>query len=130
MKIAILSSGLYITFVSFVFLMYTPIQELFIRDGVMNSQVHMSAFFNVFIFMIIFNGFTVRTSKINLFDHLFENSKFLGIMGLIAVLQIVFTYIGGDILRTVGLTLTEWLIVFGIALTIIPVGMIRKMIVK
>ena len=110
--------------------MYTPIQEFFIRDGVPNAEVHLSAYFNVFIFMIIFNGFGVRSDKVNLFDHLRDNTKFLSIMGLIITLQIVFTYIGGDVLRTVGLTFTEWLVVFGLSLTIIPLGMIRKMMMK
>lgn len=130
MKTAIITSGIYITAVSLFFLMYTPIQELFVRDGIPNAEVHLSAFFNVFIFMIIFNGFSVRTDKVNLFDHLLQNTKFLSVMGLIIILQIVFTYIGGDVLRTVGLTVKEWLIVFGIALTIIPIGIIRKLTMK
>ena len=130
MKISILTSGLYITAMGFFFLKFEPIKDLFIRNGAPDPDVHLSAFFSMFIFLIIFNGFSVRTSKINLFDHITKNTKFLSVMGFIITLQIVFTYIGGDILRTRGLTLTEWAIVFGLALTIIPVQLIRKSMSK
>ncbi|HIL88826.1 MAG TPA: hypothetical protein EYM25_08995, partial [Deltaproteobacteria bacterium] len=37
-----------------------------------------------------------------------------------------FTYFGGEILRTVGLTLQEWLYVLGFAFIIVPVDLARK----
>ena len=130
MKASILTSGLFITTMSFVFLKSSFIQNLFLRDGMISEAAHLSAFFNLFIFMIIFNGFNVRTSQINFFDHIALNMNFVLVMGLIIVMQIVFTYIGGDILRTVGLTFKEWLVVFGMALIILPVGMVVKLMMK
>lgn len=125
---AILVGGLFITVFSLCFLTMEPFKELFLRDGVYNDKVFMTAFFNIFIFMVAFNGFNVRTDKLNLFNNIGMNPGFLRIMGLIFALQILFTYIGGEILRLVPLQPKEWLIVIGIAVIIIPVDLIRKLV--
>jgi calcium-translocating P-type ATPase len=130
MKSSILTSGLYITAFSVFFLKWPGMPELFVRNGVPNEEAFLTGFFNLFIFMIIMNAFNVRTEKINLFDHIKENKKFLSIMGAIAILQISFTYIGGTLLRTTGLLLSEWLIIVALALTIIPIDMLRKLIFR
>jgi magnesium-transporting ATPase (P-type) len=80
--------------------------------------------------MIVINAFNVRTDSFNIFKNILMNKGFIQVMALIFVLQIVFTYIGGNILRTTALTVTEWLMIFGIALVIIPVDMVRKLIFK
>ena len=127
---AILTSGLLITAFSLFFLTYDPFKELFLRDGVPDPKIHLTAFFNIFIFMIIFNGFNVRTHTINLFDHISKNINFILIMTGILTLQIIFTYIGGNILRTYGLTFQEWILVFSMSLIIVPVDIVRKLIMK
>jgi Ca2+-transporting ATPase len=126
----ILSSGLFITFFSILFLTYAPFKEMFLRDGVYDEAVFLTAFFNLFIFLIVFNGFNVRTESVNIFESIGQNIGFLRVMALIFTLQIVFTYIGGTILRTVGLNLNEWLLIIGMSLIIIPVDMIRKLVFK
>jgi len=126
---SILTSGIFITAFGLFFLSYTPIMDLFVRDGVPNAAVHKTVFFNIFIFMIIFNGFNVRTERINILDHLIENKSFIIVMALILFLQVVFTYIGGTILRTVALNIEEWFIVVAFALLVVPVGIVRKLIV-
>ncbi len=123
---AVLIGGLFITFFSLAFLTLDPFKELFYRDGVHDQKVFMTAFFNIFIFMIAFNGFNVRTDKVNLLNNISMNPGFLRIMGLIFALQIFFTYIGGEVLRLVPLQPKEWLIVIAIAFIIIPVDMLRK----
>lgn len=45
---------------------------------------------------------------------------------LIFVVQILFTYIGGSVLRTVGLTFAEWVYVILFSILIIPFDIIRK----
>jgi uncharacterized membrane protein len=80
--------------------------------------------------MIIFNGFSVRTEKYNLFEHISQNTSFVWVMAMILGLQVIFTYIGGNILRTTALTVNEWIIIALMALVIIPVDMIRKSIVN
>jgi calcium-translocating P-type ATPase len=127
---SILTSGIFITAFGLFFLSYPPLGELFIRDGVPSYPVLQTAFFSIFIFMIMFNGFSVRTDRINLLDHLIENKSFITIMGLIFGLQILFTYIGGDILRTTPLLFEEWIIVLAFSLLIIPVDIIRKLVIR
>jgi len=129
MATSILSSGLYIAAASVFFLSYPPIKDLFIRNGVPDQDVFLSAFFNLFIFLIVFNGFNARTEKINIFDNLSRNTVFLQIIALIIILQVTFTYIGGAVLRTTALNLNEWAYVIAFALTIIPLDIIRKMII-
>jgi calcium-translocating P-type ATPase len=127
---AILTSGLFITFFSIFFLTFPPFKDLFVRNGIPAPEVHLTAFFNLFIFMIIFNGFSVRTEKYNLFEHISQNTSFVWVMAMILGLQVIFTYIGGNILRTTALTVNEWIIIASMALVIIPVDMIRKYIVN
>jgi hypothetical protein len=45
---------------------------------------------------------------------------------LIFFLQGTFTYIGGEVLRTIGLTFEEWGYVLVFAVTIIPLDLLRK----
>tara|TARA_Y100001980_G_C14556882_1_gene352286 strand:- start:80723 stop:83413 length:2691 start_codon:yes stop_codon:yes gene_type:complete len=123
---SILTSGLFIMLFSIFFLSYEPFRELFTRNGIINEGVFLTAFFNIFIFMILINAFNVRTENLNLFENLRQNPGFLRVMLMIFGLQIVFTYIGGTILRTTPLTLQEWMYVLGFALLIIPVDLVRK----
>jgi Ca2+-transporting ATPase len=128
MTSSILTGGLYITSMSLFFLTFAPFKELFIRDGVPNNDVFLAAFFNLFIFQIVFNSFNARTEKVNLLDNISHNIVFLQIIGLIMVLQVVMTFVGGTVLRMTPLEPMEWAYVLGLAITIIPVDIIRKLI--
>ena len=48
--------------------------------------------------------------------------------GIITAVQIVMTYVGGAILSGWGLVLTEWALVLAMAISIIPIDLIRKAI--
>ena len=89
----------------------------------------MTGYFAFFIFMAVFNAFNARTDRMNLFDNIGGNTGFLKVMGLIVVVQVGMTYLGGVILRCFGLTLTEWAFVLAMAFTIIPVDLLRKAVV-
>jgi len=47
---------------------------------------------------------------------------------LIFVVQVVFTYVGGSLLRTVGLSLHEWFLVLSASSIIVPFDMVRKFV--
>jgi len=96
----------------------------------MKLDVILTAFFALFIFSSIFNGFSTRTNSLNLFEKIGSNTGFLKVMGSIAVIQVIITYFGGEILRTAGLSLTQWVIVLLLALIVIPVDLLRKLILK
>jgi Ca2+-transporting ATPase len=121
---SIIFNGLYIAVLSIVFLLWPPMRELYRPD----DQVFLTAFFCLFIFLTTCNSFNVRTSRLNLITNLFENLGFLGIQALIFVVQIVFTVIGGKVLRTVALTSNEWFITIALATTVIPFDLLRKVI--
>lgn len=91
--------GLFVGLSSIVFLTWDPVLELFTRKGVPNQAVFLTAFFDYFIFANNFNALNVRTPKLNIFDSITLNQGFLAVTCLIFFVQILFTYLGGDLLR-------------------------------
>jgi len=85
-----------------------------------------TAYFTFFVMIAMFNAFNARTECINIFDNIGSNKNFLLVFGLIALIQIILVYVGGDVFRCYGLNLEQWGIVLLLAVSIIPVGMIRK----
>jgi calcium-translocating P-type ATPase len=127
---AIIVNGIFIAALCVCSLTFPFARALFVRDGVPNEPAFLTAFFAFFIFLTAFNAFNVRTpNTINLFDHMFENRGFVFVITLIFVVQVVFTYLGGRVLRTVALTQNEWYIVLAASSVIIPWDLIRKMLV-
>ena len=105
----------------------------FLRENAIEGETHMflhTAYFAFFIFIAVFNAFNARTDRVNLFDNLGRNKGFLTVFGIIAVVQILMTYLGGAILSGYGLNVTEWLMVLVMAISIIPIDLIRKAIMN
>jgi len=127
---SILINGLFIASLCIISLLYEPLRLLFIRDGVPSEKVFLTAFFCFFIFLTTFNAFNARTPKINIFDHISGNTGFVGVVVLIFGVQILFTYVGGNLLRTEGLLLREWVVVIFSSMLIIPFDMVRKTIMN
>ncbi|PRP87729.1 P-type ATPase [Planoprotostelium fungivorum] len=125
---AIIINGMFIAILCVIFLTYDPIRDLFIRNGQPDEPAFLTAFFAFFIFLTNFNSFNARTPKLNIFDHIFENSGFVWVVLLIFVVQITFTYLGGNILRTVGLTFHEWIMIIGASSVIVPFDILRKIL--
>ena len=135
---AILVNGITIAILSLFFLTSDTVSAWFPCDELRcgdpsnpdydSRAVLLTAFFGFFVFINNFNKFNSRTEGINLFEHILENRNFIFVVILIFFLQTVFTYIGGEVLRTVGLTLTEWIYVLGFSILIIPVDLIRKLV--
>ena len=129
---SILLNGGVAALVSMIFLNYDPIRELFSRGMDIHSQeaeaVFLTAFFGFFVFMHAFNTFNARTQSLSLFEHILENKLFLVVIPLIFIVQTIFIYIGGEVLRTVPLQPMEWLYMVMFALVLIPVDLIRKMV--
>ncbi|MDE6086820.1 MAG: calcium-translocating P-type ATPase, PMCA-type [Oscillospiraceae bacterium] len=98
------------------------------RPDVDGKSYLLTGYFTFFILIAVFNAFNARTPKLNLFDNIGGNSGFLKVMGGITVIQIIMTYVGGSILNCYGLNGKEWGLLLIMALTIIPVDLIRKLI--
>jgi calcium-translocating P-type ATPase len=122
-------NGVFVACMSMLFLTSDYILSMFVRNGKAADDVFLTAFFSFFIFINVINALNVRTPKINLFDHITSNAGFVGVLILIFFVQIVFSVVGGRILRTVPLTSNEWFLVIGLACVIIPFDIIRKLVV-
>ena len=122
----ILFAGAWVTILSFIFLKAPFFVNMF--DG--NTTEHMTAYFSMFVLCAVFNGFNVRSTRVNVFEHIKENMSFIKVMGVIVVVQIVLTLIGGEVFSCTPISPSHWVVVILMALTIIPVDMIRKVIVN
>jgi calcium-translocating P-type ATPase len=120
---SILVNGLAITAMSLIFLAYDPFKGLFHSEA-----AFLTAFFGFFVFVNNFNKFNARTESLNLFEYLTDNKNFLYVVATIFSLQIIFTYLGGEVMRVVGLEPMEWLYIILFALIIIPIDLTRKFI--
>lgn len=127
---SILAGGGFIALMSVGFLTNDGVEPLFVRNGVPSDKVFLTAFFCFFIFMANFNAFNVRTHKINLLENITANTGFLMVVAIIFGVQILFTYIGGNVLRTVGLTMNEWLVIISASSIIIPFDILRKAVIR
>ncbi len=118
------------TFAMGLVFLLTEFSHQHFRVGEEDANMYlMTGYFAFFIFTAVFNAFNARTEKMNLFDNIGGNTGFLKVMGIIVVVQIIMTYFGGVILRCFGLTATEWIFVLAMAITIIPVDLVRKAVV-
>ena len=124
---SIITDGLYICALSLIFFISPVIKNAF-RAAPDNIYFY-TGYFSFFIFISIFNAFNSRCDGIDLIENLSLNKQFITVMSAISVVQIIMTYIGGTILRTAGISLSEWVVVIALALTIFPVDMLQKIIV-
>ena len=121
----ILITGLYTTILCILFLKLPFIKNLF------NSESSfMTAFFGLFIFSGIFNCFNAHTSRINILANLLKNKMFIIVIGFIIIVQIILMYYGGDMFRTVPLSVGEFIITLVLSFTVVPVDVLRKIICK
>lgn len=125
---SVIVNGLYICSLSLLFFVLPSIREWF-RQGEGDIFFY-TGYFTFFIFTCIFNAFNTRTDGIDLLENLSLNKQFITVMSGIAMAQILMTYYGGNILRTAGLSLKEWVLPLVLALTIIPLDLIRKILLQ
>ena len=121
----VLFAGGWVTIISFLFLKL----PLFI-DMFATKEIHRTGYFSMFVLAAVFNGFNVRNESINLFENISENKDFIKVMGMIVIIQIALTFIGGEVFSVTPMTFNNWVIVMLLSLTIIPIDMMRKVIVN
>uniref|UniRef100_A0A6B2KWZ1 Cation-transporting P-type ATPase N-terminal domain-containing protein n=1 Tax=Arcella intermedia TaxID=1963864 RepID=A0A6B2KWZ1_9EUKA len=126
---AIIANGLFIALLCILFLVWDPIEKLFVREGDVNTPAFLTGFFCFFIFITNFNSFNVRTKDINIFSGILDNMAFVFVVAFIFLIQIFFTEYGGNLLRTVELEWKEWFYITGIAALIIPFDVFRKLVI-
>ena len=124
----IIWTGIYCALVCILFLKLPIFKKLirYSKDG----RYLMTAYFAMFIFMGIFNAFNARTSRINVLSGLSKNKVFILVFSFIFIAQMYIIYYGGEIFRTYGLELNELILVLLLALTVFPVDIFRKYLLK
>lgn len=90
----------------------------------------MTAFFALFIFTSVLNCFNARTDRLRLFANISENSAFIIIMTAVLLIQIIFVYLGGAVLRTAPLMPMELIFTSLVSLLVIPADFLRKLIYR
>jgi len=139
---SIITCAIWIFVLGLALLTIAPLQQIFVENydfGTsffnipdLNSEAFLelgTAYFAFFIFSAVFNAFNARTTEMNLFDNIKGNKGFLKILGIIIIIQILMTYLGGSVMRCHGLDVMEWIVVLIMSISIIPIDLIRKAIV-
>ena len=121
----VLCAGAWLGVISFAFLKLPFFKEFFENEG-----QHLTAYFSMFVFSAVANGFNVRSEGINIFEHIKENKGFIKVMLTIVLVQIILTFVGGEIFSCTPFGIKGWLIIIVMSLTMIPVDMLRKIIMK
>lgn len=88
----------------------------------------LTGFFALFIFASVFNCFNARTDRLKLFSGVTSNPAFIFIMAAVLLVQIVFVYLGGAVLRTAPLTPRELAVTAALALCVFPFELLRKLL--
>ena len=126
---SVLINGGFIAIMCTAFLKLEIVRNVFRIGPVGNADVYfLTGFFTFFILMNAFNIFNARTNSIRLHADITKNKGFLRVVGLIFGVQVLLTHFGGEIVRTSGLNMTEWIFVALMAVSVIPLDILRKSI--
>ena len=134
MMAQILTMGAWLTVVSFVYLKLPLFRDLFATEA-----QHLTGYFVLFIVSALFNGFNVRDDGFGIFRGLNENTGFLKVFFLIILVQAMivnaalvpfplFTWIG-NMFSCTPFGIQGWIAVVLLAVTMIPVDLVRKLVV-
>ena len=109
----------------YMILTITPLKNCF------STEVEaMTARFALLCFMAVFNGFNIRTDRLNLFKGISRNKLFVYIALGIFTMTVLLCNVVGSLIQTTALDINHWMIVIILALTVIPVDLIRKIFIK
>ncbi len=135
MMTQILTMGAWLTFISFLYLKLPFFRNLFATE-----EQHLTGYFVLFIVSALFNGFNVRDDRFGIFKGLNENTGFLKVFFTIILVQALivnaalvpftaFTWIG-NMFSCVPFGIQGWVAVALLAVTMIPVDLVRKAVVE
>ena len=131
MMVQIVTMGLWLTALSFVFLKAPFFDQFFATE-----EQKLSAYFVLFIWSALFNGFNVRDDGFAIFKGLDQNTGFMRVFIAIVVIQALIVNAAlvpvqacawiSNMFSCVPFAPVGWLVVGLLAVTMIPVDMIRK----
>lgn len=132
MMTQILVASAWLSLISFLYLKLPFFGNLFETE-----KQHLTGYFVLFIVSALFNGFNVRDDGFGIFKGLNENTGFLKVFFTIIIVQAVIVNAGripiaafqwiGNMFSCVPFVIQGWGVVVLLAMTIIPVDLVRKM---
>ena len=135
MLFQIITMGIWLTALSFAFLKL-PVFDAFFA----NTEQKLAAYFVLFIWSALFNGFNVRDDGFGIFKGLRENTGFMKVFIAIILIQAFIVNAGlipvavfgwiSSMFSCVPFGISGWLVVIVMAATMIPVDLIRKAVKK
>lgn len=136
MMAQIVTMGMWLTLISFLYLKLPFFKNLFGTGENYNMAEHLTGYFVLFIVSALFNGFNVRDERFGIFKGLNENTGFLKVFFTIIIVQAVivnaaliplkpFKWIG-NMFSCEPFGIKGWIAVVLLAVTMIPVDLIRK----
>lgn len=123
----ILLNGLFIISMSIFFLKSKFCGNMF---SAYNKTYFLTAFFSFFIFSGIALSFNSRTPKVFCLAEIGENKPFIIIMLLVAFVQLLLVYFGGEVFRCTPISFTDLAKTAVMSLMILPFGSIIKLSMK
>lgn len=138
MMTQIVTMGIWLTVISFLYLKLPFFKNLFTENGVYSEEKHLTGYFVLFIVSALFNGFNVRDEHFGIFRGLDQNKDFIKVLLIIVAVQfaivnaaliplVVFEWIG-NMFSCVPFGIQGWVAVILLAVTMIPVDLLRKVI--
>jgi Ca2+-transporting ATPase len=105
---------------------------LYIQRDNATTPYELSLFFTTFVMLQFWNLFNAKCFglKESVFSNLSTNWNFIGIALLILIGQIIIVQFGGQVFRTVPLSLTHWLIIIGGTSIVLWMGEIRRLFTR
>lgn len=102
------------------------------RDQTHEYKYRLTVFFNVFIFLQVWNMFNAKAfgTQKTVFATLFTNKAFLIVTAIIVIGQILMVQFGGALFRTIPLALNDWLKIIGYTSIVFWVGEIVRVILS
>ncbi|MDE7430900.1 MAG: calcium-translocating P-type ATPase, PMCA-type [Lachnospiraceae bacterium] len=136
MMAQIVTMGMWLTLISFLYLKLPFFKDLFGTGDNYNVAEHLTGYFVLFIVSALFNGFNVRDERFGIFKGLNDNTGFLKVFFTIIIVQAVivnaaliplkpFKWIG-NMFSCEPFGIKGWIAVILLAVTMIPVDLIRK----
>lgn len=93
------------------------------------NKVKNTVIFNAFVLCQVFNEFNARKpDQLNIFEGVFRNHLFIGIVGITIVLQVIIVEFLGKFASTVGLSWKLWLVCIAIGFISWPLAAVGKQI--
>ena len=89
-----------------------------------------TAFYALFVFTGIFNCFCARCERLVVTKNIGQNKGFIIIMILIALVQVIMIYFGGEVFRCVPLSLKELSIIISFSFSVVPFELLRRFFYK